>query len=471
MPQLKIPLIKGDEITDKIAFQDKLLVNMYPVLQPIMGDEGYLATYPGLTSFGIGFGYDRGGVFNERFNEHYRVSGEKLISIASDETITELGDIPGATQCRLFGCSSFNTQAIIADGNMYLYDPVGGFRQVVDPDLGSPLDCVWVDGYYFLTDGEYIYHTNISDEEAIDPLKYATAEFMPDASLGLAKTQDNKVVVFGRYSIEYFVNIATEHFAFKRLETRAQKIGIISSRAKCELDNNFYILGSKYNSSISAYKVSLGSSQKIATNTIDSFINQYTESELSDIRVEYRTDNFSSFIIYHLPNETFCYNVNIADTFGKDYAWSLLKTDVIGDNTYRGINGTFDPRINKWIYGDKRGSSLGYLNDENPSHFGIPVEWIMYSVLLPLETFSINELEMNIVPGFVSDDSSRVAFSVTFDGKSYSSEQWFQYSISHDYLTRFIIRQVGYVPQKIGFKFRGLGNSKMAFSSLKVAYS
>ena len=57
--------------------------------------------------------------------------------------------------------------------------------RVTDSDLGDPIDGVWVDSYYFLTDGEYIYHTDITDETSIDPLKYATAEFMPDPSLGL----------------------------------------------------------------------------------------------------------------------------------------------------------------------------------------------------------------------------------------------------------------------------------------------
>ena len=101
---------------------------------------------------------------------------------------------------------------------MFLYDPVGGFREVVDADLGSPIDGVWIDGYYFLTDGQYIYHTDLTDEAAIDPLKFATAEFMPDLSLGVAKTQDNKVIVFGRYTIEYFTNAATPNFAFSRIK-------------------------------------------------------------------------------------------------------------------------------------------------------------------------------------------------------------------------------------------------------------
>ena len=82
---------------------------------------------------------------------------------------------------------------------MFLYSVGGGFVEVTDINLGDPIDGVWINGYYFLTDGENIYHTDINDESAIDPLKFATAEFMPDTSVGLGKTQDNKVIVFGRY--------------------------------------------------------------------------------------------------------------------------------------------------------------------------------------------------------------------------------------------------------------------------------
>jgi len=208
LPKIPVTLIKGDKVSSIVDYRDALPVNMYAVQKDILGAQGYMLSYPGLSSFGTGLGIDRGANYNERSVDHFRVSGTKLISVSSAGIVTELGTIPGASQCRLQNFYSFNTQGIIADGKMFLYDAVGGFREVVDGDLGDPIDGVWVDGYYFLTDGEYIYHTDIIDEESISPLKFATAEFMPDASLGVAKTKDNKVMVFGRYTIEYFVNDA-----------------------------------------------------------------------------------------------------------------------------------------------------------------------------------------------------------------------------------------------------------------------
>ena len=199
MPEVMLNLIKGDKTSVDTDYRDALPVNMYGVIRDILGAQGYMLCYPGLTSFTTGGGIDRGGNYNDRFDAHFRVSGPSLIEIDTDGTVSTLGGVIGTSQAAM--PYSFNTQAVIADGRMFLYDATSGFRQITDGDLGNPIDGVWVDGYYFMTDGEYIYHTDITDEESIDPLKYATAEFMPDPSLGVAKTQDNLVLVFGRYSI------------------------------------------------------------------------------------------------------------------------------------------------------------------------------------------------------------------------------------------------------------------------------
>jgi len=232
MSEIALPLIKGDKVDTNVDYRDALPVNMYAVQREILGAKGYMLCFPGLTQVATAIGVDRGAVFNDRFTKHYRVSGGQLVDVDAAGVVTSLGAISGSAQCAM--PFSFNTQCVITDGNMYLYDATSGFRQVTDPELGSPLDATWVNGYYFLTDGEYIYHTDISNEESIDPLKFATAEFMPDKSLAVGKTTDNKVIVFGRHSIEYFVDSANANFAFSRIETRAQKIGVVATHAKCE---------------------------------------------------------------------------------------------------------------------------------------------------------------------------------------------------------------------------------------------
>ncbi len=464
----QIPIIKGDKIGVETDYRDALPVNMYAVAKKVLGANGYMLNYPGLSLLGTGSGIDRGANYNERFSNHFRVSGTKLISVSSTGTTVELGDISGTKQVSM--PYSFNTQCVIANGKMFLYSVSGGLVEVTDSDLGNPIDCVWVDGYYFLTDGEFIYHTDISSETSIDPLKFATAEFMPDPTLGLSKTQDNKVMVFGRYTLEYFVNVATDNFAFQRVETRAQKIGIVSTHAKCESGGKYYITGGRKEESLGIFAVTVGSSKKVSTREIDKILAAYTEPELSDMRMESRTEDNVTFIIVHLPNETLCFNESIAAVFGIETAWMILKSDVAGDTPYRGINGVFDSRSGNWVYGDKINSNIGTLDNDISTQYGNIVEWIMFTPFINLEKMSIDSIELEIIPGHTTAEDATVAFSLTHNGVTYGTEYWDLYADPLDYEKRFILRRIGYVRDWIGFKFRGASTSRMAFSLLEINY-
>ena len=470
MPIAPITLIKGDKVGVETDYRDAIPVNMYAVKRDILGAKGYMIGYPGLTKLVDGKGIDRGGNYNERFSNQYRVSGGKLISVSTAGVVAELGDIPGASQARLIDLYSFNTQGIIADGNFYLYSPGGGFQKVIDGDVGSPIDGVWVDNYYFLTDGEYLYHTELTSEASIDPLMYATAEFMPDPSLGLAKTQDNKVIVFGRYSLEYFINVSTANFAFQRVATRAQKIGIVATHAKCESSGKFYITGGYRDSAVSVYAISIGSAVKVSTREIDKILAKYTEPELADMRMESRTENDVTFLLVHLPEETLCFNESVATYFGKDTAWTLLKTGT-GDTVYRGINGVLDARSGKWVYGDRLGSNIGILDNSVCTQYGAIAEWLLYTPLINLESMSVDEINIETIPGHTTTISAKVAVSVTYDGVIYGREHWMQYGEPNDYNRNFILRRLGICNNWVGFRFRGVSKSRMAFALMRLAYA
>jgi len=470
MPVAPITLIKGDKVGIETDYRDALPVNMYAVKRDILGAKGYMIGYPGLTKLADGKGVDRGANYNERFSAHYRVSGTKLISVAEDGTVVELGIIPGILQARLIDLYSFNTQGIIADGRFFLYDPVGGFQEVVDADLGNPIDGVWVDNYYFMTDGEYLFHTELADETSIDPLQFATAEFMPDPSLGLAKTQDNKVMVFGRYSLEYFVNVSTANFAFQRVATRGQKIGIVATHAKCESGGKFYITGGYRDGAVSVYIIGIGSATKVSTREIDKILAKYTEPELSDIRMESRTENDITFILVHLPEETLCFNESIAAEFEKEIAWTLLKTGT-GDTVYRGINGILDARSGQWVYGDKLDSKIGVLDNDVCTQYDAITEWLLYTPFVNLESLSIDELSIETIPGHTTTSDATVAISITYDGVIYGGEYWMQYGEPTEYSQNFILRRLGICNNWMGFKFRGVSKSRMAFALMRLAYA
>lgn len=463
-----VSLIRGDSIGTETDYRDKLPVNMYAVLKPIFGAPGYMIQEPGLRQHGTGTGVDRGGVWNERQIAHYRISGGDMVSVADDGTVATLGSVPGSGTASL--PYSFNTQGVVADGKFFLYDAADGFREVVDPDLGSPIDCVWVDGYFFFTDGEFIYHTDITDESSIDPLKFATAEFMPDPSLGVGKTQDNKVIVFGRYSTEYFVNVAQENFAFQRVATRAIKIGIVGTHAKVEAGDAWFILGGRKSEAISVHRIGVGAAEKVATREIDKIIGQYTETELSPSVVESYEEDGYAFVIVHLPSHTLKLNVTLAQKAGIDQAWSVMKSDVDGDSPWRAKHGVFDPRLGQWVYGDKLTAKIGILDSEIATHYGNISEWLLHTPFQMLEGQSIDELELETVPGHTGNSDATVFVSLTYDGVTHGKEWTEMYGLPNDYGKRFILRRLGYVSDWVGFKLRGATRSRMAFARATVKH-
>lgn len=479
-----IPIMKGDKVETNVDYRDFLPVNMYAIARELMGSSGYMLCYPGLTEFSTdaNLGLDRGAVYNDYFGTHYRVSGTNLIEVDSDGIVTVLGTISGTDQVAL--PYSFNTQAIIGDGKMWLYESVGGLVQVTDVDLGIPIDGVWVHGVYFLTDGENVYHTSIASESSLLPLDTDTSEFSPDRVIGVGKTRDNKVIVFGRYYIEYYSFTGSDDFAFSIIESRAQKIGLIATHAKVDVDGRYYFLGSRKESSPGIYAIDSGQYFKISTREVDKLICQCSETDFEDTRFEARMLHDDVFIIMHLPNVTLYYNTTIADKFGPDKAWGELRTGyaysyVMGvyiptadtNLTHRAINGVYDQRNAKWIYGDRREGILGYLDTTKFTQYDEIQEWILSTPFINLERMSIDQIEIETLPGFDSDDDARVAISATADGLFHSSEWWELYGTKFDYNQRFIIRRLGYVSDWVGFKLRGATESRMSFSNFKITFS
>jgi hypothetical protein len=462
MPKVQINLIKGDKVSSKTDYLDALPENMLAIARPMLGAAGYMLQHPGLKEYGTGVGPDRGGVWNERLEGHYRVSGSQFLVVNANGSNDRFGTIPGLEQVSM--PYSFNTQAIIGGGGFYLYDKTNGFRQVTDPDVKTPIDGTWIDGYYFLTDGDYLYHTNLNDESSFSPLTFATSEFSPDPTKGVGKTADDKVIVFNRYTTEFFANVASTNFAFSRIQSRALKIGIVATHAKCELNQNWYFLGGRKEGAIGVHVLGVGSSQQISSRSIDKIIGQYTEQQLVDASMESRIQDGMSVVYVHLPNECLMFNETIAQSNGIDNAWSIIKRGV-NNLPWRGINGIFEPRLGVWVYGDKDDLRIGILDESVTTQYGEMAEWVLYTPFMQLEELSIDSLTVETIPGHTGSDDATVFVSITYDGVTYGKEFTEAYGAPSDYNKRYIVNRLGFVRNWAGFKLRGVSLSRMAFGS------
>lgn len=470
MPQQQtvISLLKGDAHQDTTDYRDSLSVNMSAIIRPMMGAAGYLLEQPGLTQYATGVGVDRGGLWNERLIDHYRVSGGQFISVSNTGVVVELGAIPGSGTVSL--PYSFNTQGIIADGRFYLYNADDGLKEVTDPDLGVVIDGVWIDGYYFMTDGEFLFHTDLDDEFSINPLKFATAEFSPDPTVGVGVTVDSKAIAFNRYTTEYFVNSANVLFAWQRVPSRQLLVGTVGTHSKCTMLDKWYIMGGRKEEDIGIHMLGVGTATKISSREIDKILAQFTEDELRPTVMETRVAESVHYIIVHLPGITLLYNHEIAQLSGTELAWSTLRSDISGAMTWRAIHGVFDSNRSQWIYGDKLGPIIGYLDNSVATHYGEIAGWELNTPFIYLETASINQIEIEIVPGFTSTNDAGVFISLTYNGVTYGTETIADYGDAGEYAKRFIKRRFGYVRDWFSLKLRGASRSRMAFSVVKLFY-
>lgn len=483
----QVPLARGDQSTDLSQWTDKLCKNAYYINKPILGYDGYMSSMPGARIDAISSeqGADRGGIFVERedFIGHYRVIGNNLVIVPDSDPnsvafLDSLGVISGSDQCRF--AYSFNNLAIVADKKLFYYNNVEGLRQITDPDVGNPIDIVWLQNYFVLTDGVNVYHSNILNEEQYDQLSFGTAEFRPDASLGLGVNEDSELLVFGTGSIQHFRNIAAQDFVFTDIPLKAQKFGVVGTSAKAEFANRFYVLGSRDNSSYGVYVTEGGASQKISSYAIDKILQSQGRASLGDSIVEVIELDGVELCFVHLNSGSYLYNKTLAGIAGNDNAWTELDSvepgQIQNSIPYRSRNFVRDKLRGLWMAGDRLYGNVDFYSFNEGAQVAEPQEFILYSPLVRLETLSIDEIECETLPGFGKIDDQRsdetTAFiSLTYDGVTYGKEWTLTYGIRSVYNLRFIARALGYVSDFVGFKIRIMSRTRIAIAGMRVTAS
>jgi hypothetical protein len=468
MQSLPIPIVKGDRESD-FDYRDNLNVNYVGVPKQIKGDQGFIVAHDGLTEFATTSGTARGGVYNERFNKHFRVSGQSLECVHSDGEVVAVGVIPGVGICKF--ANSFNTQAILSDGRLFLYDN-STITEVVSPNISNAIDITWFRGIYVLTDGESLHHTNILDEFTIDPLAYSSSEFAADPIKAVVSIEQNQIIAFNRYSTEFFYfneNAPVGVSVLQSIQGKSVRIGTVGTYCKTELSGIFFILGGRENEENSIYALSGASATPVASREVTQIIAKYSDAELADTYIESRIKDDIAYLIVHLPNETLLYNHTVAKKYGIEAAWSYVKTGVEVDSVWRAKFGVYDPNAAKWIYGDLLENKLAYLDSTTASQYGEDVEQIFYTPIVPLQGVSINEIELDTITGHTSENVS-CFISASTNGTTYTQEACQALSRPYEYSDRFIIRQLGYMRRYFNFKFRIVSGTKTAFSKLRALY-
>lgn len=458
---VQIPILAGAYADEYARWRASYPYNLEPVLFDNGLSKGFLGSAPGITAFGTGPGADRGG-FNWN-GSLYRAMGDQLVSVSSTGTVTNLGAIAGSSPVSM-DCS-FDLLGVAAGGNLYYWD---GFTlaQVTDPDLGTVVDMIWIDGYFMTTDGVYLVVTELNDPYAVDPLKYGSSETDPDGILGLIRV-GGEVYALNRYTIENFRNIGGTGFPFQRNQGAMIPKGVVGTHAKAPFIETFAFVGGGRNEAISVYLAGGGEAIPISTPEIDLALAALTNEQQLAIRVESRRDENESRLYIHLPDKTLVYLHNVSQANGSP-VWHYLASGVQSDAAWP-ISG-LTLAYGKWVGGTATGE-LGFLDTGVETQFDEVAGWQFDTVFLYNEGHNaiVHDIELVGLPGRapVGDDPT-CWFSMTTDGVTWGQERAISTGKSGQRHQRIQWRPHRRFDNYIGLRFRGASTAMNGWSRLEA---
>jgi len=460
---MQIPIVNGIYTDNGPDLRTSYPVNMVPAPKKQGVSNGYLRPGDGIVANGSGPGVDRGGI---NWNGVcYRVMGTKLVTVASNGAVTVLGDVGGPVNTLVTMDYSFDRLAIASGGRLYYWN--GTLTQVTDPDLGVVLDFCWVDGYFMTTDGTNLVVTELNDPTQVNPLKYGSSEVDPDPVVALLKLR-NEVYALNRNTIEVFDNVGGDFFPFQRIDGAQIQKGAIGTFGCCVYMEMVAFLGSGRNEAPGIYMGSNASANKISTQEVDEILLQFTEAQLTTVKLEARNDKNHQHLYVHLPDRTLVYDAASSAEM-EVQVWFTLTTAVAGFSQYRARNLVW--AYDKWLVGDPQSSNIGYLDDTVGHHWGQPVRWEFGTTIVYNEGNGaiFSELELVALTGRVSLGADPIiTTSYSLDGLAWSQDQAIRAGKIGHSLERLLWLQQGFMRNWRIQRFRGTSDAHLAFMRLEA---
>jgi hypothetical protein len=461
---MQIPILSGIYTDNGPDLRTSYPVNRVPVPKQSGISAGFLRPGDGIVANGTGPGTDRGGI-NWR-GQCYRVMGTKLVEVASNGAVTVLGDVGGPVNSFVTFDYSFDQLAIASGGRLYYWSGTT-LTQVTDPDLGTVLDVVWVDGYFMTTDGEFLIVTELSDPTQVNPLKYGSSEVDPDPVVALLKLR-NEIYALNRNTIEVFDNVGGDFFPFQRIEGAQVQKGVVGTFACCVFIEAIAFLGSGRNEAPGIYVAANATANKISTQEIDEILLQYTETQLATVKMEARNDKSHQHLYIHLPDRTLVYDAAATQELGQQ-VWFTLTSSTAGFSQYRARDMVY--AYDKWLVGDPQSNNVGFLVDNIGTHWGQIVYWEFGTLIVYNESNGaiFNELELVSLTGRVAlgiDPIISTSYSV--DGMAFSQERPLRVGTTGNTTKRLAWFQQGHMRNWRIQRFRGNSQAHLSFARLEA---
>lgn len=467
---MQLPILSGIYADNSAEFRVEYPLNMSPIAMQTGISDSYLKPYDGIRSLGATAewtGIDRG-AFTSYFGSNFRVMGDDLVVLVNDQ-LYYLGTVGGAgTYPKVKFAQSTDYLAIVSDGELWFWDYTGlTLTQNTDPNVGVPIDVVFIDGYFVLTDGEFIYITEIGDPFTINPLKYGSSEIEPDPIVGLMKIR-NELYAVNTTTIETFQNVGGELFPFQRVEGANIDKGSAGTDTFAYFLGNIMFVGNGINEAPGVWMALNADYTKVSTLEIDKILEEYGSSILSNVlQVEVRVDKNHQQFFMHFFDRTIVYD-HMASTALQRPIWFYLSTSESRNAYYKCRNMVWAD--NRWIVSDGA-YQLGTFDDTISSHFGELVGWAFSTNIGYNESNGaiFNSLELVSTPGRVAlGDDPSIWTSYSLDGQTWSEERPIQSGKQGNRTKRLVWHRQGHMRNYRIQRFRGNSDSHISFARLEA---
>lgn len=459
---MQIPVLSGVYTDGSADYRTSYPVNLIPVPKSQGISAGYLRPADGVVQSGTGPGIDRGGI---NWNEVcYRVMGTKLVSVSAAGAITTLGDVGSGGQVTFD--YSFDRLAVASGGRLYYWSGTT-LTRVNDPELGTVLDVVWVDGYFMTTDGEFLVVTELNDPLSVDPLKYGSSEIDPDPVKALLRLR-GEIYALNRHTIEVFDNVGGDTFPFQRIEGAQIEKGAIGTHCACIFSDAIAFLGSGRGEAPGIYIGGNSQANKISTREVDQILLQYTETQLSTVVLEARVDKGHQHLWVHLPDRVVVFDA-AGTAAASNPVWFVLTTGLADFSTYRARNLVWC--YNRWLCADPTTTAHGYLDDSISTQYGSKARWEFGTTIIYSEGRGaiFHELELVCLTGRVAlgvDPHISAAYSV--DGETWSQEKFISAGRQGERAKRLVWFQQGSMRNWRIQRFRGTSDAHISIARLEA---
>lgn len=460
---MQIQILNGIYTDEAADFRTAYPRNMMPVPKKQGISNGYLRPGDGIVQLtDQAPGADRGAI---NWNGVcYRAMGTKLISVSESGAITELGDIGGTD--RVTFDYSFDRLSITSNGNLFYWDG-STLSQVTDPDLGTSLDHIWVDGYFMSTDGEFLIVTELADPFSILTTKYGSSEADPDPIKAILKLR-NEPYALNRHTIEVFDNIGGTGFPFQRIDGAQIQRGTVGTHTCCIFLDQVAFVGGGRNEAIAVWLAVSGTSTKISTREIDQILAQYSETQLSEALLESRMDKGHQHLYLHLPDQTLVFDAAATRELGES-VWFTLGTGLEPGSRYLAQN--FIWCYGKWLVGDPVNDRIGYITDEISNHWGTLVGWEFTTYLTYNSSRGgiFHELELVCLSGRVAlGKDPDIYTQYSLDGEEWSMPRFIKSGKQGERKKRLVWLQQGPMRSWRVQRFRGDSDSHLSVARLEA---